>query len=169
MCPSTVCTYSHPQEYLSQWTISNLYMPQLTMHTVTMQPWISVNCATCSRWCPVLIGVLSCWSNVIFAVLWSAFSCTPSVTFMLDSNSHFFTGSHGYHQRDRDWSLIAYYSVWTLRNLAVHGGNSGRQAVLDATTDDLRQILPHISDGVRKFWGDELAATTPDDIAATWP
>ena len=65
-------------------------------------------------------------------------------------------------------SWEGYDLVWTLRNLTVCGGDSGRRAVLDATTDDLRRILPHISESVRRFWGDALALETGELIAETW-
>jgi len=65
-------------------------------------------------------------------------------------------------------SRAAYRLVRTLQNLAVHGGDSGRQAVLDATTDDLRQVFPHVINGVRRFMGDKFAAQTEGWIAETW-
>jgi hypothetical protein len=69
---------------------------------------------------------------------------------------------------DKSTSQVVYQLVGIFRNLAVGSGNSGRQAVLDATKDDLRVILLHIGDGVRRFLGDELATDTQAWIAQTW-
>jgi hypothetical protein len=65
-------------------------------------------------------------------------------------------------------SRAAYRFVRTLQNMAVIGGDSGRQAVLDATTDDLRKIFPHLVDGVRRFMGDRFAVLTHGWIAESW-
>jgi hypothetical protein len=77
---------------------------------------------------------------------------------------------HSFTQRQlrQTTSRAAYRLVRTLQNLAVHGGDNGRQAVLDATTDDLRQVFPHVINGVRRFMGDKFAAQTEGWIAETW-
>lgn len=69
---------------------------------------------------------------------------------------------------DTEQFLAAYHLLWTLRKLSVRGGDSGRQAVLDASTDDLRRILPHIGEDIRRFYGDALARETEYYIAETW-
>lgn len=69
---------------------------------------------------------------------------------------------------DTDNANATYDLVWTLRNLVIHGGENGRQAVLTATTDDLREILPHLGNSVRKFFGDAMGMETERMIAKTW-
>jgi hypothetical protein len=60
---------------------------------------------------------------------------------------------------------MAFNLVAALRNLAIHGG---RQAVHDATTDNLKRILSHTGDNFRKYHGDAMAMDIQTMIAETW-
>lgn len=55
-----------------------------------------------------------------------------------------------------------------LRNLAL-GTDNGPQLVREATTDQLRQILPDIGEYVRWGCGDAAAVRNQQDIAEIWP
>jgi hypothetical protein len=79
-----------------------------------------------------------------------------------------FLHSFSYHQHDKEWSWSAYRLVGILRNLAIFGGNSGQQTVLDATTDDLRQILPHVVETFGRFMGEVWVTEIQDNIAEIW-
>lgn len=67
-------------------------------------------------------------------------------------------------------SRSAYDIVFTLRNLAVTGGHSGRQAVHDATTDELLQMLPQVEGRLRQDFGSDHTAgdTIKTYINETW-
>jgi hypothetical protein len=54
----------------------------------------------------------------------------------------------------------AFCIVRILHNLAVNGGDSERQKVLEAVTDELRQILPNVPSSIRRPLGDEAAEAT---------
>jgi hypothetical protein len=69
---------------------------------------------------------------------------------------------------DKSTLQVVYQLVRIFRHLVINDRKSGRQDVLDATTDDLRRILPHISDGLRRFVGDRLAVQTQTMIAEIW-
>jgi len=71
-------------------------------------------------------------------------------------------------QPDLQWSCIAHHFIWTLRNLAVCGGNRGRQDVLNATPADLRQIFPQIIDNATRLMGDVSGTEIQDYILETW-
>lgn len=72
------------------------------------------------------------------------------------------------HDLNEDRSFTSYRLVRTLRNLAVRGGDSGRQGILAATTDELKQILLHLGDSVGTFLGDAMRVETEVAIRETW-
>lgn len=79
-----------------------------------------------------------------------------------------FPRSFSQHNINKEWSWVEYDLVRVLQHLAIRGGESGQQAVLNATTDDLRQVLPHVGNSIRRFLGDKLAMDAGDIIAKVW-
>lgn len=63
---------------------------------------------------------------------------------------------------------ISYAIICFLGNLAVWG-EDGQRAIHDATTDQLRQILPNIAGMVRRWRGDAAALQIQQLIGKAWP
>lgn len=70
---------------------------------------------------------------------------------------------------DEHRSYTSYLLVRTLRNLAIQGGDNGRQAVLAVTTDELKQILLHLGDLFEIFLGDAMRVEAERFMGETWP
>jgi hypothetical protein len=57
----------------------------------------------------------------------------------------------------RSWSCITYCIIRILRNICLFGIGEGGEAVCDAVTDELQQILPNVGGSVRMELGDAAA------------
>jgi hypothetical protein len=107
--------------------------------------------------CPTLVSLL-----VYVALL---------IIFMVIFNPHVpFSFFRSFSQRNinREWSWVEYDLIRVLQYLGIHGGESGQQAILNATTDDLRQVLPYVGNSIKQFLGDKLAVEAENIIVKVW-
>lgn len=63
---------------------------------------------------------------------------------------------------------FTYILVRTLRNIAIYGGDIGRKAVIDATTSELKHMLPTLEENVRSRFNEDMASSTRQWILETW-
>lgn len=64
---------------------------------------------------------------------------------------------------------ITYYLIGGLRGQATLGGDVGKQAVTDATTDEVIQILPNVEANIKRELGELNAAQAQAMIEEIWP
>lgn len=68
-----------------------------------------------------------------------------------------------------NYPWITYDCVRALRNLTIRGGESGKTAVREATTEELIRVLPGVVDIVNKVLGEVAALAVRTWIEETWP
>ena len=155
ICPSTACTYYQLQEY-SVATLKSLHAEMDDIEGGIADMWdLCVVFAYISEfsWCAAVLGQCDICPTLVSLLTYAPLSLNvrPKSSFICSFTQSRLLGA-------RSWAACDI--LRTLRNLSVRGGNGGRQAVLDATTDDLRRILPRIGDSVRCFGVDTLAFLT---------
>jgi hypothetical protein len=68
-----------------------------------------------------------------------------------------------------NYPWITYDCVHALRNLTIRGGESGKTAVREATTEELIHVLPRVVNIINKVLGEVAALDVHTWIEETWP
>lgn len=116
-------------------------------------------------WCvySVALDVCPALVNLLMYVLVTTFLCLLSSNRVLSvSQNNSSLGS----PLERVWGCELI--IMLLRNLAI-SRLGGRQAIEDATTDELRSVLPTIETNLRRERGDAAAQRTRANLGTLWP
>jgi len=126
--------------------------------------------ASAIRWCILILVQLDDVCHTLVKLLRYALINGPSKVYTRVSKFLFSMNQYDFGAKTNPCgSWVAYCIVHILRNISVLDEDHGKQAVRDAMTDDLQQILPGIDGNVRTELGDAAALRVRTWIVETWP